>query len=187
MRTNRGWFQARYRKGYGHHHLHLAGKGAGKLYSGKKWRLQGYSDWRLLAKRSGNSWLEEGHLCNWFGEQIWFSLASPELEVKAKIQTADHCWLGPDCFGLITSEVVAEFVGQNSIVKYDLTIVFIYLISQHTHTSMIFIFIFRLRHLTNRTQARGKAGLRGEEGSSAQWRVDSRHLINPWFIIDAGR
>ena len=63
MRTNRGWFQACYSKGDGHHHLHLAGKGAGKLYSEKKWRLQGYSDWRLLAKRSGNSWLEEGHLC----------------------------------------------------------------------------------------------------------------------------
>lgn len=64
---------------------------------------------------------EWGILCDWFGEHIWLSLVSPELEMGAKMRGSG----GPDSLGMVASEamawlpreVAAEAASQSSIVR----------------------------------------------------------------------
>lgn len=148
MRTKRGyWCRACYSKGVNHHQLHLAetqsqareqesfivkkkrGGGSRAAVIGGCWQ-----------REAGNSWLEAGIFMHWFGEHIWLSLTSPELEVKAKKQESwpslTKSWLfGADyCRGC----------GSESIVIHDLAIVCLYIQSLSIHTSLIFTFIFIL-------------------------------------------
>lgn len=93
----------------------------------------GKGEWKQLT-RSGSS------LRNWFGKQIWISLASPELEVGAKIRKADLYWPGPKCLDLIAAEVV----GKSSAVSYCrfVAIVCLYIRSLSTNTHPQFSFSF---------------------------------------------
>ena len=55
-----------------------AGRGMGKLYSGRKGWLQVYHDWRLFAQ---GSW---SIVCDWLKVHIWLSLVDPEFEMRVK-------------------------------------------------------------------------------------------------------
>lgn len=142
MRTNSGyWFRAFYSKGVNHHHLHLAetqsqAREQESIRVKKNGGSKGCSDWGCWQREAENSWLEVGIFIHWFGEHIWLSLASPELEVKTKNRKADHHWPSPDCLGLITAEVV----GQNilSYMIWPLS-VYIFSLSIHTHIPDFYI------------------------------------------------
>ena len=72
--------------------------------------------------------LEEGILCDWLGELIFLSLVSPKLEVGAKLgNLAVSYRSSPYHLGLI----IAEAVGQSSILIYSLAIVHFYIQSQN--------------------------------------------------------
>lgn len=73
-----------------------AGRGLGKLYSGKKRGLQVCPDSGILELRSprgaNKKW---GILCDWLEVHIWLSLVAPKLKAGTKIREAVSFYLSP--------------------------------------------------------------------------------------------